>query len=65
MNDLQEIIASNSIKAFKNGMQHERNHIIQLLAETKDQTLCTCHGCKEWLNALDYIIARVENKIHD
>jgi hypothetical protein len=65
MSDLQEIIASNSIKAFKNGMQHERNHIIQLLAETKDQTLCTCHGCKEWLNALDYIIARIENKIHD
>jgi hypothetical protein len=64
MNDLQEIIASNSIKAFKNGMQHERNHIIQLLAETKDQTLCTCHGCEEWLNALDYIIARIENKIH-
>jgi hypothetical protein len=47
------------------GMQAERQHIIQLLAETKDQTLCTCHGCDEWLNALDYIIARIENKIHD
>jgi hypothetical protein len=46
-------------------MQHEREHIIRLLAETKDQTLCTCDGCKEWMNALDYVIARIENKIHD
>jgi hypothetical protein len=36
-----------------------------LLAETKDQTLCTCHGCEEWMNALDFVIARIENKIHD
>ena len=31
MSDLQEIIVSNSIKAFKSGMQHERDHIIKLL----------------------------------
>ena len=65
MSELQDIIANSSIRAFKHGMQHEREHIIRLLAETKDQTLCTCHGCEEWLNALDYIIARIENKIHD
>lgn len=65
MNDLTEIIATHGIRSFNSGMQAERKHIIQLLTETKDQTLCTCHGCDEWLNALDYIIARIENKIHD
>jgi hypothetical protein len=65
MNDLQSIIATSSIKAFKHGMQHEREHIIRLLAETKDQTLCTCDGCGQWLNALDFVIAKIEGKIHD
>jgi hypothetical protein len=46
-------------------MKAEREHILRVLAETKDQTLCTCHGCEEWMNALDYVIARIENKIHD
>jgi hypothetical protein len=31
MSDLQEIIATNSIRAFKSGMQHERDHIIKLI----------------------------------
>jgi hypothetical protein len=65
MNDLQSIIATSSIKAFKHGMQHEREHIIRLLAETKDQTLCTCDGCEQWLNALDFVIAKIEGKIHE
>jgi hypothetical protein len=65
MSELQDIIATSSIKAFNHGMQHEREHILRVLAETKDQTLCTCHGCKEWLNALDYVVARIEGKIHD
>jgi hypothetical protein len=44
-------------------MQAEREHIIRLLAETKDETLCTCSGCQEWVNAFDYVIARIQNKI--
>ena len=65
MSDINDLIATTSVRAFKHGMQAEREHIIKLLSETKDQTLCTCHGCEEWLNALDYVIARIENKIHD
>jgi hypothetical protein len=65
MSELQDIIATSSIRAFKHGMQHEREHIIRLLAETKDETLCTCEGCREWVNAFDYVIARIEGKIHD
>lgn len=65
MSDLQDIIATSSIKAFNHGVKHEREHIIRLLAETKDQTLCTCPGCEEWMNALDFVIAKIENKIHE
>jgi hypothetical protein len=63
MSDLQDIIATSSIRAFNHGMQAEREHIIRLLAETKDETLCTCSGCQEWVNAFDYVIARIQNKI--
>lgn len=65
MSQINDLIATTSVKAFKHGMQHEREHIIRLLAETKDETLCTCDGCKEWVNAFDYVIARIEGKIHD
>jgi hypothetical protein len=65
MSQINDLIATTSVKAFKHGMQHERDHIIRLLAETKDETLCTCDGCKEWVNAFDYVIARIEGKIHD
>lgn len=65
MSQINDLIATTSVKAFKHGMQAEREHIIRLLAETKDETLCTCEGCKEWVNAFDYVIARIEGKIHD
>ena len=65
MSQLQDIIATSTVRAFNSGIRHERQHIIKLLAETKDETLCTCHGCKEWLNALDFVIAKIEGTIHD
>ena len=65
MSQINDLIATTSIRAFNQGMQAEREHIVKLLAETKDETLCTCSGCKEWVNAFDYVIARIENKIHD
>ena len=65
MSELQDIIATSSIKAFNHGMQAEREHIIRLLAETKDETLCTCDGCKEWVSAFDFVIARIRGTIHD
>jgi len=65
MSELQDIIATSTIRAFKHGMEHERQHIIGILTEARDQTSCSCDGCKEWLSALDYFIARIENKIND
>lgn len=65
MSELQDIIATSSIRWYNSGMKAERDSIIRLLAETKDETLCTCDGCKEWVNAFDYVIARIEGKIHD
>jgi hypothetical protein len=63
MSDLQDIIATSTIRAFNQGMQAEREHIVKLLAEAKSQTQCSCTGCEEWVNAFDYVIARVQNKI--
>lgn len=57
-----ETLIAISNEGYRNGIATERERIIKLLAETKDETLCTCHGCEEWLNALDYVIARIENK---
>jgi hypothetical protein len=65
VSELQDIIATSSIRWYNSGMKAERDSIIRLLAETKDETLCTCDGCKEWVNAFDYVIARIEGKIHD
>ena len=65
MSELQDIIATSSIRWYNSGMKAERDSIIRLLAETKDETLCTCDGCKEWVNAFDYVIARIQGKIHD
>lgn len=63
MSDLQDIIATSSIRWYNSGMRAEREQIIKLLAETKDETLCTCDGCKEWVNAFDYVIARIKGTI--
>lgn len=63
MSDLQEIIATSSIRWYNSGMRAERDNIIKLLAETKDETLCTCTGCEEWVNAFDFVIAKIEGKI--
>ena len=65
MSELQDIIATSSIRWYNSGMKAERDSIIRLLAETKDETLCTCDGCKEWVNAFDYVIARIQGKIHE
>ena len=65
MSELQDIIATSSIRWYNSGMKAERDSIIRLLAETKDETLCTCHGCKEWVNAFHYVIARIQGKIHN
>ena len=33
MSDLQDIIASSSVRAFNSGIQHERNRILKMLNE--------------------------------
>jgi hypothetical protein len=33
MSDLQDIIATSTVRAFNSGIQHERNRILKMLAE--------------------------------
>jgi hypothetical protein len=60
MNDLQEAIATTSIKAFNEGVMRERHNIITLLERHKQETACPCSGCAEWLNAFDFLIAEIK-----
>jgi hypothetical protein len=60
MNDLQEAIATTSMRAFNEGVSRERNSIIELLEKHKQETACSCAGCEEWLNAFDFLIAEIK-----
>ena len=62
MSDLQEIIASNSIKAFNQGIRTEREQIIQKLLSAKQETKCDCDGCLHWKTAFDWIVHEIETQ---
>jgi hypothetical protein len=62
MSDLQEVIASTSIKAYNEGMNRERNHIVNLLREFKEKTECECTGCDSWKNAFDWLMLELQNE---
>ena len=64
MSDLQDIIVSSGIKAFNHGVQAERNHIIQLLEQHKQETNCDCSGCESWTNAFEFLKREIEGKIN-
>ena len=65
MSELQDIIATSSIRAFNHGMQAERQHVIQLLEQHKLQTECDYLGCESWTQAFEFLIQEVKGKIHD
>ncbi len=60
MNDLQEAIATTSLKAFNEGVLRERANILSLLEKHKQETACPCKGCEEWLSAFDFLIAEIK-----
>jgi len=64
VSDLQDIIVSSGIKAFNHGVQAERNHIIQLLEQHKQETNCDCPGCESWTNAFEFLKREIEGKIN-
>ena len=64
MSDLQDIIATSTMRAFRSGMRAERQHVIELLQEAKKETHCDCANCDQWLNAFEFLIAKIEGKIN-
>jgi len=59
MSDLQEIIATTSMRAFNEGVSRERNLVLKLLTDTKQETKCECEGCQSWKNAFDWLAAEI------
>jgi hypothetical protein len=64
MSDLQDIIATSSIKAFNHGMKAERQHIIQLIEKHKQETSCDCSGCESWTNAFEFLKREIKGEIN-
>ena len=65
MSDLQDIIATSSIKAFNHGVLSERQHLISLLEKHKRETECDCPGCESWTNAFEFLIREIKGEIND
>ena len=61
MSDLQEIIASTSIKAFNEGVSRERDLVLRFLMNTKQETKCECENCQSWKNAFDWLASEIRN----
>lgn len=63
MSDLQDLIASSSIRAFKHGMQHEREHTLELIQKHKIETKCECPGCESWTNAFEFLAREIRGEV--
>ena len=59
MSDLQEVIASTSIKAFNEGISRERTMILDFLNKTKQATKCDCENCQSWISAFDWLALQI------
>ena len=63
MSDLNELIASTTVRAYNQGMQSEREHIIRMLKEMKQHTECDCSGCDSWTNAFEFLIRELRGEV--
>ena len=69
MSDLQDIIATTSIRAFKSGYnfgrKEEQQHIVTLINQHEQETDCDCPGCESWKNAFEFLIKEIKGEIND
>jgi hypothetical protein len=65
MSDLQDVIASTSIKAFNEGIARERDLILKFLADTKQETKCECENCQSWKSAFDWLASEIKSASND
>lgn len=64
MSDLQDIIATCTKRAYVSGINAHKQDILKLLTEAKNDTKCTCDNCEQWLNAFEFLIAKIEGRIN-
>lgn len=64
MSDLHEIIATCTKRAYDSGVNAQRNNVVKLLESIKKETTCTCTNCEQWINAFEFIIAKLDGKIN-
>jgi hypothetical protein len=68
MSDLQDIIATTSIRAFKSGYsfgrKEEQQNIVKLLEQHEQETKCDCEGCQSWTNAFEFIIKEIKGEVN-
>ena len=65
MSDLQDIIATSSIRAFNSGIKNQREYILRLIEKHKAETQCDCPGCESWKNAFEFLIKEIKGEIND
>jgi hypothetical protein len=65
MSDLQDIIASSSIRAFNCGVKNQQEYVLRLIEKHKQETKCDCPGCESWTNAFEFLIKEIKGEIND
>ena len=55
MSELQDVIATSSIRAFNMGVIKERERVIGILNQHEAETKCECEGCQSWINAFELL----------
>ena len=63
MSDLNDLIATTSVKAYNQGLRSERENIIRMLKEMKQHTECNCSGCESWTNAFEFLIRELNGEV--
>jgi hypothetical protein len=48
------------MKAFNEGVARERDLILKLLIQTKQETKCQCENCESWKNAFDWLVSEIQ-----
>lgn len=55
MSELQDVIATSTIRAYNHGMRTERERILRIINQHEAETNCNCNGCESWINAFELL----------
>lgn len=55
MSELQDVIATSTVRAFNVGVIRERERILGIINQHEAETKCECEGCVSWINAFELL----------